>query len=587
MTAASSLQFAQRLRLRRTLYAAAGGIVLSLVGWIALDYGILRLSPTAFGVTSALFWLGNICIIATIRSGANLRLGDPSMTLFQTFWATFWIFLFIYFLDAHRHVLLMIYLLVMIFGAFRLRLREFLSITLAAVSAYALIIVALTRFEPGAVDVHAELSTLFVFAVVMLAFSLLGAEANQMRQTIGKRNRELIAARNLARAENEAKNRFLATVSHELRTPLHSVLAVSDILRDAQLKPEEQHFLRMARAAGEQLMTLVESMLDLSRLDQQRLTLEPEDFDLHQTIQQIVRSMSVNAEEHGLALNARIESGVPVQVHGDGKRLREILVHLLSNAIKFTPSGTVHVTVRTDSISPDQVLISVADTGIGIAEQDQQGVFEPFSQVDSSITRQRGGAGLGLTLCQRLTSLMGGTIWLDSTNGQGSTFHIAVPLAESAHPNASLSDADGDTQLGLVLGPDADQPRILSVDDSEDNRLLVRRFLNRSPVEVIEAANGAEALELFRTQHFDLVLMDVHMPVMDGLQATREIRRLEKDLNQVPTLIAALTADALSIDKQQYVDAGCNAYLSKPISRDELLSFIRSQLAVTIDGEHI
>jgi PAS domain S-box-containing protein len=382
---------------------------------------------------------------------------------------------------------------------------------------------------------------------------------------------ELKKAKAAAESSSRSKSDFLASMSHEIRTPMNAIMGIADLLAKTPLSAEQLRFVQIFRRSGDNLLNLINDILDLSKVEASQLELEQTSFSLSELLQKVQEMVSARAQEKGLAVVYEIAPGVPIDLIGDPTRLQQVLLNLLGNAIKFTESGTITLRVTDDEnfAVPTAVRFTVTDTGIGIAEDKLARVFERFTQADSSTTRRFGGSGLGLTICRRLVELMGGRISVESTVGVGSIFSFAVPF------ELSVADAQ---PLTAPISPEQERPllplRILLVEDSDDNCTITVAYLAETPYVVEIAANGAIALEMFTAGHYDLVLMDRQMPVMDGLTSTRAIRGWEQAHHRAPTPIIALTASALKGDREQCLAAGCTAFLTKPIRQDVLLRAI-------------
>ncbi|MGI6091673.1 MAG: response regulator [Negativicutes bacterium] len=541
-----------------------------------------------------------------------------------------------------------------------------------------------------------------------LAYNSMVETVKAKTEELHQVNSHLVSARDAALAASVAKSQFLAIMSHEIRTPMNAIIGMAELLWDTNLTPEQEQYVRVFRSAGENLLCIINDILDLSKIETGYLELDNSAFDLEEIVEKTCEVFAVRAHEKGIELACRIESTVPLNLLGDAGRLRQVLSNLLGNAVKFTEKGEVVLEVSCSPIAGNkqEIAFTVRDTGIGIPANKINEIFDPFTQVDASVTRRYGGTGLGLAITKRIVQIIGGSITVDSIVGQGSVFRVIIPftiqetkvalrtcakdvrglrvliiddnetnrmilretlltwgaqiieaasglagLAEMRKANqqgnpiklvlldACMPEMDGFevaerikndpsyagvtimmitsttcrgdmarcAELGIngylikpvkraellqmillalektpktllpvqeqemAVGPEeVKRLKILLVDDSPDNRMLIQAFLKKLPYTIQTAENGQEAVNKFKANQYDLILMDMQMPVMDGYTAVRQIRQLEKQEGMKHIPIIALTAYALSSDVAKCLDAGCDSHIAKPVKKDTL-----------------
>ncbi|MFP6864783.1 MAG: PAS domain-containing protein [Roseibacillus sp.] len=381
---------------------------------------------------------------------------------------------------------------------------------------------------------------------------------------------EIHDAKMAAEAANRAKSEFLANMSHEVRTPMNAIIGMSELLLNTKLTPRQAEYQRLVLDSAESLLGVMNDVLDFSKIEAGRMELDPQDFDLRESIFDTLSTLENRARHRGLKLSHWIAPEVPVRVRADQGRLRQVLMNLVGNAIKFTEEGEISVKVdlKSDQGSEAMLRVEVRDTGVGVPLDKLKSIFEPFTQAEGSTARKYGGTGLGLSICRKIVALLDGEIWIESEEGHGSTFgftaRITVDEVSGAEPSGSRKPVvlEKKPECMPVL-------EVLLVEDGRANQLVATRFLERRGHSVTLAENGREAVIAWENGHFDAILMDIHMPEMNGFEATHLIREGEEAGSpRIP--IIAMTANAMRGDREACLEAGMDDYLAKPVHATDL-----------------
>ena len=562
----------QALRTRRFLMAAGTSLmVIALLG-VAYLFGGLEWTGLVQGTALILLWVA--VFYAALRTGLNRKLSDPSMTVPQVASSMVTMAYIMYYADVGRGALLVVFMVAFLFGVFRLRLRQLLLLAAIAFLSFAVLVLALYRFKPGTVELADEILELIVLAITLPWFAAMGGYVSKLRDDMRDSNRELESAKTAAEAAALAKTTLLSSMSHEIRTPMNGVIGMTSLLLDTKLSDQQREYVETIRSSGDGLLTIINDILDFSKIDAGKLDLERRPFEPQGCIEDAFDLVAAQAEAKGLNLSFQIDPTVPRAIVSDGGRVRQILLNLLGNAVKFTDHGDISVSVSATPLPGSPLLdvrFVVEDTGIGIPADRIDTLFDSFSQVDASTTRKYGGTGLGLAISQRLTVLLGGRIWVDSELGKGTRVSFVIQAHAALAPAVSIT---GNGATVDTAEPPLSGRRVLIVDDHAATRRSLLRQFEAWGLAASAAASGHEALAwIGEGQQFDLAVIDMQMPDMDGFGLAAEIRK--RLGSATPPLIMVSSLSRPELDTTHTFAAA----LTKPLRASRLYNAVSDVLA--------
>lgn len=552
------------------------GIALSFMGWFVLNIYCYFYYPQNFlhmTVAIVIFLYPLFTLILLITSSPRYVNYYQPLTALANGLAGL-MFIYVGHFELNNDILTICGIIAVILFSFfilHLRFKIALLTTLVYVIAYQVSLLLPSVHENSDVALLSVILWLLETVCIVGGYSL---ERNSRKMFC--QNKEIIHQQQVAEAATLAKSEFLANMSHEIRTPLNAINGMAYLALQTDLSTQQQDYLGKIQSSAQTLLALINDILDFSKVEAGKLDIEVLDFNLDEILTKLANLLNMNAHQKGIELLFQYTADVPQRLRGDPFRLGQILINLTNNAIKFTDEGEIIVKIELLLKDKQEVTLqfSVSDTGIGITKEHQNKLFQAFSQVDASTTRKYGGTGLGLAICERLVKLMGGSIWLESEPGIGSTFFFTAVLgySPSIESNLTMLTRQNNKNIeDLISDRSADikGAKILLVEDNEINQQVAQEILHQKGLQVDIAANGLQALEMLEEAEYDVVLMDVQMPVMDGYEATRKIR---SSLRWANLPVIAMTAHAMSLDREKSLQAGMNDQVNKPINPDELLA---------------